>query len=73
MTSRSEFFEVPTEQKAVIELAWRRGIEGRHLLKFYYESKPIVVATQTPPMCRFIYDDEDPAKMKAQWLKIKYV
>jgi hypothetical protein len=33
----------------------------------------IVIVTQTPPVCRFIYDDEDSPKVKAQWLKIKYV
>ena len=148
MKKETEFYKVPKEWKRVIELSWH-VIENKHLLKFYYESKPkdknkegnkgyrtirpymvipigenlklvglpitelskpieerqpghyiisqlkerleseefkilpktfddpgverrIVVATQTPPICRFIYDDEDPAKVKAQWLKIKY-
>ena len=150
MTSRSEFFEVPKEQKAVIELARRHGIEGRHLLKFYYESKPTnknkegnkgyrtirpymiipkeknlklvglpitelskpieqrqpghyiisqlegrlksgkfevleetfndpgiprekVDSTRNTPVYRFIYDDENPKNVKAEWLRIKYV
>jgi hypothetical protein len=36
-------------------------------------SRNKVVFTETPPVYRFIYDDEDVKKVKAGWLKIKYV
>ena len=36
-------------------------------------TRKIAVNTQTTPICRFIYDDEDSKKVKAEWLKIKYV
>lgn len=48
-------------------------------LKFYQKRlttgvlRKIVVETQTPPVCRFIYDNEDPKEVKAQWLRIKYI
>ena len=35
--------------------------------------RSIVVSTKTQPVCRFIYDDEDSKKVKAERLKIKYV
>jgi hypothetical protein len=35
--------------------------------------RSIIVLTKTPPVCRFIYNDEDARKVKAEWLKIKYV
>ncbi len=36
-------------------------------------SRNKVVFTETPPICRFIYNDEDAKKVKAEWLKIKYI
>jgi hypothetical protein len=38
--TKSRFIEVPKEWKKVIELSHCHGIVGRHLLKFYYKSKP---------------------------------
>ena len=35
--------------------------------------REIVVMTKTPPVCRFMYDDEDLAKVAAEWLDITYV
>ena len=36
-------------------------------------SRDKVVVTGTPPLCRFIYNDENPLSVKAEWYKIKYL
>lgn len=149
MPIKSKFIEAPIEFKPVIEPS-EGAILNKHLIEFYYESKPTnknkngnksyriirpymiiprgeilelvgipitelteprekreaghytiaqlsqrlkskqfrissetfddpgalrdrIVNTKTPPVCRFIYEDEDLKKVKAEWLKIKYV
>src|SRR4051794_19169456 len=149
MVTKSRFIEVTIEWKPVIELL-QRAIASRHLLKFYFESKPTnknkignkgcrtirpymiiprgenlelvglpitelsksieqrqpghyiisqlegrlksgkfevleetfndpgiprekVHSTQNTPVYRFIFNDEDSKKVKAGWLRIKYI
>lgn len=145
----SQLIKIPKEYKTIIELA-QSAIEDKHLLKFFYESKPtnknkdgnkdyrtirpymliprnenlelvgvpvtelskpvkdrqaghytiaqlkerfeseqfqtlpetfddpgverrIVVLTQTSPLFRFIYNDENAKEVKSEWLRIRYV
>jgi len=61
----------------ISQLEQRLEVNGFEVLPETFDdaavSRNIVVNTKSTPIYRFIYDDEDPKKVKAGWLKIKYI